>query len=169
MRKKLVGKTYLRDVDKYDLTFFYDNESDYYVVTKKIIKVSEPFIVASGEKLIDDGYYIIEITPKFENYNVRVYLNEKKEILEHYIDVSLKNGLDEDAKMPYYTDLYTDITIMNGKVKVLDLDELKEALENKIITKDDYLLAETTKERLLFEIQNKSNKFINMKLDNYLM
>lgn len=169
MRKKLVSKTYLRDVEKYNLTFFHDNESDYYVVTKKIIKVREPFIVASGETLIDDGYYIVEITPKFENYNVRVYLNEKKEILEHYIDVSLKNGLDEDAKMPYYTDLYTDITIMNGKVKVLDLDELKEALENKIITKDDYLLAETTKERLLFEIQNKSNKFINMNLDNYLM
>lgn len=169
MRKKLVSKTYLRDVDKYDIAFFYDNESDYYVVTKKILRVKEPFIVSTGEKLIDDGYYIVEITPKFENYNVRVYLNEKKEILEHYIDISLKNGLDEDAKIPYYTDLYTDITIMNGKVEVLDLDELEEALENKVISRDDYLLAEATKEKLLFEIRNKTNKYINIKLDDYLI
>lgn len=169
MRKKLVSKTYLRDVQSYSLTFFNDSESDFYVVTKKIIKVTEPFILSNGVKVIDDGYYIVEITPKNENYNVRVYLNDKKEIIEHYIDISLGNGLDEDAKIPFYDDLYTDITIMNGEIEILDLDELKEALDAKKISNDDYKLAETTKEKVLFEIRNKTNKYINMKLDDYLL
>lgn len=169
MRKKLVSKTYLRDVQSYNLTFFNDSESDCYVVTKKIIKVNKPFIISNGVKVIDDGYYIVEITPKNENYNVRVYLNDKKEIIEHYIDVSLENGLDADAKIPYYDDLYTDITIINDEVKILDLNELKGALEAEKISKDDYELAEKTKEKLLFEIKNKNNKYVNMKLDDYLL
>ncbi len=168
MRKKLVSKTYLRDVESYNLTFFCDSEKDYYVVTKKIIKTKEPFILSNGVKVIDDGYYIIEITPKSENYNVRVYLNEKKEIVEHYIDISLVNGLDDDAKIPFYSDLYTDITITNGEVEVLDLDELEAALKEEKISKEDYLLAEKTKEKLLFEIETKTNKYVNLKLDEYL-
>lgn len=168
MRKKVVSKTYLRDVEKYALTFFCDDEKDYYVVTKKIAKVSSPFVLSSGEKVIDNGYYIVEITPKNENYNVRVYLNEKKQIIEHYIDVSAENGLDPDAKMPYYCDLFTDIIILGDKVRVLDLDELKSALNDGVVTQNDFDLAERTKEKLLNEIATKSNKYINLNLDEYL-
>lgn len=42
---------------------------------------------------------------------MRVYFNEKKERLEYYFDISLKNGLDEDSKIPYYEDLFIDIVV----------------------------------------------------------
>ena len=37
MRKKLISKTYLRDVDSYKLEIYYDNE-DYYLSVKKLIE-----------------------------------------------------------------------------------------------------------------------------------
>ena len=110
MRKKLISKTYLRDVDKYKLVIYYDNE-DYYLSVKKIISIKEPFIVENGLCLINNGYYIIEVLPKEANYTMRVYFNEEKERLEYYFDISSHNGLDEESRIPYYDDLYTDITI----------------------------------------------------------
>ena len=58
MRKKYITKTYLRDVNKYELKMWIDN-TDCYIVAKKIIDISEPFIVTDGRCLIDNGYYII--------------------------------------------------------------------------------------------------------------
>ena len=145
-----------------------DEEKDYYVVVKKVIKTKVPFVISSGITVIDDGYYIVEITPKNEHYNVRVYLDDKKNIVEHYIDISLGNGLDADAKMPYYDDLFTDITITNGEVEVLDLDELQAALQEERISVADFEIAETTKAKLLIEIANGTNKYVNLDLSEYL-
>ena len=49
-------------------------------------------------------------------------------------------------------------------VEILDENELQEALDNKIISNDDYLLAKNTKDKLLYEINNHSNKYLNMDL-----
>ena len=167
MRKKLVTKTYLRDVSNYELTLFFDETKDYYVVSKKVIE-TQPFVISTGVTLIDNGYYIVEITPKNENYNVRAYLDENKVLKQYYIDISLENGLDADAKVPYYTDLYTDITITDGKVEVLDLDELQAALDEGKISKSDFDLAESVKEKLLQEIDDGTNKYLNLDLSEYL-
>ena len=119
----------------YNLKIFY---KDYYYAVKEIIKVKDPFVISSGLCLIDNGYYIMEIIPKNEHYSIRVYFDENKNILEYYIDISLENGIDED--------------------------ELEEALNKNIISKEDYLLAYRTKDKLLEEIKNKSNKYLNMNL-----
>jgi len=168
MRKKFVSKTYLRDVNKHIFYFYYDSTSDYYVSIKKIIECT-PFIITSGLKLIDNGYYIIEITPLHENYNIRIYLDKEKNILQYYIDISSENGLDKDSKIPYYTDLYTDITITNGVIEVLDIDELISAHQNKQITEETFNLAEKTKEKLITEIQSGCNKYLNIDVKKYLI
>ena len=103
MRKKLISKTYLRDVNRYKLEIYYDND-DYYLSVKKIISIKEPFILSNGLCIINNGYYIVEVLPKKENYTMRVYFNEKKERLEYYFDISLKNDLDEESRIPYYDD-----------------------------------------------------------------
>lgn len=77
MRKKLISKTYLRDVSKYKLDIYYDND-EYYLSVKKILKTMSPFILENGLCLINNNYYIVEVLPKFENYAMRVYFNEKK-------------------------------------------------------------------------------------------
>ena len=57
MRKKLISKTYLKDVSKYKLEIYF-NQDDYYLSVKKIIEIKEPFILPTGLCFIDNGYYI---------------------------------------------------------------------------------------------------------------
>jgi len=166
MKKKLISKTYLRDVEEYTLKIYFDNE-DYYLCVKKIIK-TKPFITSKGLRLIDNDYYIVEVIPKNEFYAMRVYFNEKKERLAYYFDISKGNGVDEESKIPYYDDLYIDVTMDNNNIKVLDEDELQFALETKNITKEEYNLANKIKDKLLNEIRTNTNKYINLDLEKYL-
>ena len=126
MRKKLISKTYLRGVNKYKLEIYYDKE-DYYLSVKKILDIEKPFILENGLCLIDNNYYIVEVLPKYENYAMRIFFDENKQRIEYYFDISLKNGLDEKTKIPYYDDLYIDIAFNKRNIKVLDEEELKEA------------------------------------------
>lgn len=167
MRKKLISKTYLKGVNKYKLDIYCNNE-EYYISVKKIIDIEDPFILPTGLCVINNGYYIVEVIPKNENYAMRVFFNDRKERLEYYFDISLENGLDEESKIPYYDDLYTDITIENGKISILDEDELKAALDNNKISKKEFNLANETRDLLLESIKNNNNKYMNLDLEGYL-
>ena len=167
MRKRMASQKYLRDVTKYNLKVFI-SDKDYYVITKEIIEASEAFILKSGLKVIDNGYYMVEVIPKNEYYAMRVFLNDKKEILEYYFDISSGNGLDEDTKIPYYTDLYLDVTVTNGAIRLMDEEELDKALEDKEITKEMYDLAKKTADNLIKEIKNGENIYLNMNIKEYL-
>lgn len=167
MIKKLITKTYLRDVSKYKLEIYYDND-EYYLSVKKILKIEEPFILENGLCLINDNYYIVEVLPKNENYTMRVFFNEKKERLEYYFDISLKNDLDEETKIPYYYDLYIDITVNGENIKVLDENELKEALDEGKISEEEYNLANKMKDILLVSIREDNNKYMHLDLESYL-
>lgn len=168
MRKKLITKTYLRDVDKYILKIWFDND-EFFVASKKIKFMENPFVISSGECLMDNNYSIIEVIPKNENYAMRVYFDENNNILQYYFDVSLKNGVDEETKVPFYDDLFVDITVTDGKIEVLDEDELDDALNSKIISKADYDLAIQTRDKLLSELQNGTNEYFNMNLKRFLL
>lgn len=63
MRKKLISKTYLRDVNEYELMIYFDKE-DYYISVKKIIDIKKPFILSNGLCVMDKGYYVVETIPK---------------------------------------------------------------------------------------------------------
>ena len=71
--------------------------------------------------------------------------------------------------IPYIDDLYLDLVIRaNGNQRVLDEDELLEALNRKEISEDEYNLANKTKESLLESIINKNNKYMDLDLEEYL-
>lgn len=160
MRKKLLSKTYLRDVSEYIIEFLFTND-DYFLAKKKIIK-TDPFVLSNGLKVIDNNYYIIEILPKNENYAIRAYLDSDKKLIEYYIDITNGCGIDLDSKIPYYDDLYLDITITNNNVEILDEEELENAYKNGLIDSDTYNIAIETKDKLLDEIKNHSNKYLNL-------
>ena len=166
MRKKLLSKTYLRDVEEYILTLDFTNK-DYYLAKKKIIKTT-PFTLSNGPKIIDNGYYILEILPKNENYAIRVYFDNNKNVIEYYIDITNGGGIDDESKVPYYYDLYLDITITNGNIEVLDKDELENAFSNKLIDINTYNKAIITKDELLKEINKHSNKYLSMDMKKLL-
>ena len=82
MKKKLLSNTYLNEAEKYQIKFFLDEE-DKYVVIKKLIKLSKPFIIKNNVTAMDNGYYVIEIVPKNKNYALRIFLNDKYILLFH--------------------------------------------------------------------------------------
>ena len=167
MKTKVITNTYLRDVDKYQIKFYLD-DNDYYISVKKLISVRKKFIINDGLCVMDDGYYIFEVIHKSDNYAMRLFLNSNKEPLEYYFDISKNNRLDHLFKIPCYDDLYLDITYLDGYINILDEDELIAAYESGDISFEDYKLVYQMKERLLEEISNKTNEAMNIDYMKYL-
>lgn len=167
MKRKVITQTYLRDVLKYQIKLYLD-EDDCYISVKKLIKVDKKFIISDNLCVMDDGYYVLEVVPKYENYAMRLFFDNNKKPLEYYFDICKNSGLDPISLVPFYDDLYLDITVLNEKINILDEDELKQALEINDITDEDYKLTMVIKEKLLSEIKNKSNKFMNKDYYKYL-
>lgn len=166
MRKKLVSKTYMKEVTDYEMVIINNDDKDYCLCIKKINKVNPPFVLHQfGRDVthIDNGYYIVECTPKNEFYNARVYINNNKEIIDYYFDISNGNGIED--KVPYYDDLYLDVLYYpneNNLIKYDDMNELEDALNEGKITKEEFDKAIETGEKLINEIKNNTNFFINI-------
>lgn len=95
------------------------------------------------------GYFWLEIYPKDENFCITAIFDENKKIVEWYIDISRRLGVENTV--PYEDDLYLDVVIVHdGRKHLLDEDELNEAYENNIISKDEFDMA--------YEIANKMLK-----------
>lgn len=167
MKRKIISKTYLRDISKYRIKWYLDEE-DCYVSVKKLVKVEKKFVIHGGLCVMDDGYYVLEIVPKNENYAMRLFLDDKQKPLEYYFDICKNNCLDKDTLIPCYDDLYLDITYLNGEIRILDKEELDDALERKDITQEDYELTFQVRDKLLAEIKSGTNRFLNMDYSKYL-
>ena len=168
MKRKIITSTYLRDVDEYQIKIYLDNP-DYYLSVKKLINVQKKFIILNDLCVMDNGYYIIEVVPKYENYALRIFFNDQKEPLEYYFDITKNNGLLEDIKVPFYDDLYLDVTCLYTRlIRILDEDELLEGFKNKDLTKEELDMVYSIKDKLLEEINNKTNKYMNIDFKKYL-
>ena len=75
MKTKVITNTYLRDILKYRLKMYFD-EDDCYISVKKLIKVDKKFIISDNLCVMDDGYYVLEVVPKYENYAMRLFLTD---------------------------------------------------------------------------------------------
>ena len=103
MKKKIITNTYLNEAIKHEIKLFLDEEY-YFVSVKKLVHLSEKFIIRNNVIAMDDGYYILEIIPKNDNYALRVFLNDKKEVIEYYFDIIKESGIDKEYKVPYFND-----------------------------------------------------------------
>ncbi len=169
MKKKIISKTYLREADKYQIKLYLDEEEQY-ISVKKLIHMTDKFIINNGTVVaMDNGYYIVEIIPKYENYALRIFLNDKKEVVEYYIDIIKESGLDEEYNIPYFIDLYLDITVLyNGDIHVIDENELQDAYNSGELTKEEYNNIIKLKDKLINEIKTGTNKYMNMDITKYL-
>ena len=169
MKKKVLTNTYLREATKYQIKLFLD-EDDLYVSVKKLINLTDKFIIKHGIVAMDNGYYIVEMIPKNDNYALRVFLDDKKNIIEYYFDIIKNSGIDEEYKVPYFNDLYLDITLLKetGEINVLDEKEFIDAYKQGDINKQDYDIVIKMKKRLLKEIKDGTNKLLNIDLIKYL-
>ena len=177
VKKKYISSTYLKNVNEYDLHFLKDIKNNCYISIKKIISIKEPFCTQSSGCLIDNNYYIIEIVPLNENYCIRVFVDKYKKVILYYFDITLENGFDSNLNSPYYKDLFIDVILKNNQIKVLDEDELKEALEDEYIATlpigyaDGLIRAnqgQNVKVELINSLISKTNKYIRIDFMKYL-
>lgn len=114
------------------------------------VKVDKPIIVNNSIENIcvsDNNYEWILVYPDKEKYAITIMFDEKGNIIQWYFDIAKETGIENGV--PYEDDLYLDFIISSKLQKiVMDEDELKEAFNQKIITKKDLNLAYKTLEKL---------------------
>ena len=166
MRRKYLIETYMKDV--LDSEIKIEEKDDHFLCVKKIKKVSNKFITKQGLCLIDNGYFIVEILPKNKNYSMRVFIDNNKNVLEYYFDITFLNGFDKELRTPFYDDLYLDILVFNEEIIIKDEDEILDALNNGIINKKQFEFAYKIKDELYSELINNINKYMNLNIIEFL-
>ena len=164
-RLKFTTNTYMKEATKYEIVII--SEDDYFVTIKKYLEMTDNFTI-NNITLIDKDYYVVEITPLKEKYNIRFYVDNNKNVIDYYIDITYENGI--RYKLPYYVDLYLDILHYpnSNEAKFYDEDELKDALDNKIISKKDYDMAYKVGNKVLKEVNENKNKYLNIDVIIYI-
>lgn len=128
---------------KYAQTFLDTKEFKGYLTLLHIIKVTESLSIRYGKSeicIVDDDYMWLQQFPLEKKHSVTTMFDANGEIVQWYIDICLKNGLDRNV--PWMDDLFLDIVLLpSGEVIQKDDDELEEAYLNGIIDKSLYNLA----------------------------
>ncbi len=136
------------------------------------IDVNKKMIIPNGKCIMDNGYKWLE----FYDYNSKVKLtaiyDDKSEIVEWYFDIARSIGKEDET--PFEDDLYLDVVVTpNGKIILLDEDELIDCYNRFEITKKDYDMAYNEANKLMKKLENNkdkleifTNKYLEMMTEN---
>lgn len=102
------------------------------------------------------------------NIKLTAFYDDNCEIIEWYFDIAKKIG--KENEIPYHEDLYLDVVVKpNGKIILLDEQELKEALKNLEITEQEYKMSYQEANNLIITLQEKieqlkefTDKYLNV-------
>lgn len=176
-----VRKKQIREATDTNITIKKLEDLNCYFTVKEINEIDENHEIIRNQPLgrkIDKNFKMLEYTPIDKDYNVRAFVNDKNEIFEYYLDVT--DGMQLREGVPYYNDLFLDVIYYNDKeimkkvsdckqeLRIIDQEELQEALDNNVITEEQYHKAYNIANQLMSEIQNGTNIFINRGLTDYL-
>ena len=130
--------------------------------------LKEPEVVDSPEGpfcIADNGYQWLELVPEDGHFAVTAMFHDDN-LIQQYIDITLQNEVDEDGNAVFY-DLLLDVVILgNGKARIIDAEELEEALSGGMITRDEYDLAWLTADKVT-ATWNSGKERIEKKLFEY--
>lgn len=123
----------------------------------KFKSVNKKSYIPNGTCIRDNDYEWIE----FYDYNSKIKLsalyNQNKEIIEWYFDIAKAIG--NENGIPYEDDLYLDVVVdSDGKIILLDEDELKDALDRLEISKEDYDMAYNQANMLMNKLKGNKGK-----------
>lgn len=134
----------------------------------KINRVYKNWYVDEEERCIlgNDFRWLI-IYPKDENYCITAMYNEKREIAEWYIDIARELGVENG--IPYEDDLYLDVVIVpDGRIHLLDENELEEAYNKLEITKQEYDMAYKVANNIINNVNRENIDRLRRFSDKYL-
>ena len=131
-----------------------------YICKINVDEVSSPIVAKTkqGEiTLLGNNYEWHIAYPDGEKYALTIMYDDNKNIVEWYFDIAKELGIYNG--IPYEDDLYLDLVIKpDGTYTVLDEEELKNALDKEIISKEDYDDAFLTVNRLIKMYHNNMDK-----------
>ena len=169
MKEKFIDEVFMREVLEKEIKFTKNEELNAYITLKKIIKTSSPCQAdINNEKVttVDNGYTILEYSPLDKKYNVRLFIDTNGNILLYYFDIINSSRL-IDGRV-YIEDLYLDVIVETEysnssgvHISLVDEDELLDALNNNIINRQQFDMANDEAKKLVKEIDNNKNIFIN--------
>ena len=126
-----------------------------YVSLIKLEKVRQKLTVNHDGReicLFDDGYSCLVFLPDGEKWCVSAVYDSSGYIVEWYFDMLKEVFLDHNGT-PSYDDLYLDLVVApDFEYRILDKDELSEALESGEITRADVDMAYETCDKLIREV-----------------
>lgn len=145
----------------YKNRYFDNNDFKGNISLLTVVKVKKQIINEDNIISLDNGFKWLEIYPENnKNVAVSVCINNKDKIIEWYFDIAKNTYLTEQG-VPYIEDLYLDVILTpDGKIKVIDQDELQEALDNKDISMEEFDLAYKVANNLIEQIEGKTNQII---------
>lgn len=130
------------------------------------IKISEPYMLDKGLCIQDTRYKWLEFYDYTSKVRLTAIYDEKNQIVEWYFDIAKEIG--KENGIPFEDDMYLDVVLTpKGDTILLDEDELKDALDTKYITKEEYENAYLTAKELMQKIEGKVDK-IKEFTDKYL-
>lgn len=107
-------------------------------------RVNEPLVVDwQGTPLCvcDSGFSWLQQFPDEAHHAVTTQFDTEGNVVQWYIDVCNRHALDADG-IPWWEDLYLDVLVVpDGRVEIVDADELEEALAGGVIDRAQYELA----------------------------
>lgn len=132
-----------------------DYQNEYFdgkICLLKMNSVSSPLSVDSpiGKVVIaDNNYKNLIIAPRNANWWLTVMFDDNNQLIESYFDITRLNNFSNNDN-PFFIDMKLDICIPNGqKPTIMDEDDLKEMLDAKMITEDDYKMAYNTANKII--------------------
>jgi len=131
----------------------------------RIQKVKEPSYKKYNDRelcIVDAGYTWVQYFINDKNFAITAMLNEKRELVQYYIDVAKEYKIDERG-MPYFDDLYLDVVLLpNRDIYLLDEDELEEAYRDGDISKEEYNESVDTAKWLIEVIEKEKFPWITL-------
>lgn len=128
----------------------------------KIKSVKKAWLVDEEKrKILDKDFTFIGMYPKDENYCITAMYDEKLNIVQWYFDIAKNTGVENG--IPYEDDLYLDVVLLpDGRINILDEDELLEANKLGDITKMDIEMAYKVKDNIIEKYSKNIDKLFKI-------
>ena len=113
-----------------------------------------------GEPVViyQDDYHWLQIAMADRHWWLTVMVDAEGKITQYYFDITLENCL-MGSRDSWFTDLYLDVVLMpDGRLDLLDADELDEALRNGDITEEQHRMACIWAQELMEELPQNLQK-----------
>ncbi|WP_214480581.1 DUF402 domain-containing protein [Bacillus sp. SM2101] len=166
LKRKYADRSNWKRIVKSGYSQAYLHTSDFkgHISLLTIDKVTEPLTVSYGTQnvcIVDEGYNWLQQFPLNKHHSVTTMFNEKGEVVQWYIDICNKNGVENN--IPYMDDLFLDLIVLpSGAIFQQDADELEDARLKGIIDETLYDKAWEEAKRIHQQLEEGSFKLLHL-------